>query len=111
MTRSDIFTEEDFNKFISGNKGAVVYFSTPTCNVCKVLKPKIIELLNEKFPLMKFIYVDCDKSKELAAQNNIFAVPTILFFLDGKEILRKSRNVSLAELEFEIARPYSLYFD
>ncbi len=107
----NIFTEEEFKEFISSNKGAVVYFSTPQCNVCKVLKPKLIELLNEKFPLMKFACVDCDKAKELSAQKNIFVVPTILFYLEGSELTRKSRNMSLAELEEEIARPYSLYFD
>ncbi|MHB8581338.1 MAG: thioredoxin family protein [Ignavibacteriaceae bacterium] len=106
----DISSKEELEKFISNNQGVVVYFSTPSCNVCKVLKPKLIELLEVKFPYMIFAYVDCDKSKELAAQNNIFAVPTILFFIDGKEIIRKSRNVSLIELEGEINRPYSLFF-
>ena len=109
--QKDIINEDDFNKFISGNPGAMVYFSTSSCNVCKVLKPKLIDLLNENFPKIKFAYVDCEKSKALAAQNNIFAVPTILFFMDGKEFFRKSRNVSLSEIHNGIARPYSLYFD
>ena len=107
----DLFKVDDYTKFISENPGAVVYFSTPSCNVCKVLKPKILELIDEKYPQLKFAYVDCETSKELAAQNNIFAVPTILFFLDGKEIFRKSRNIGLAELDNDITRPYSLYFD
>mgnify|MGYP003882963289 CR=1 FL=1 len=25
----------------------VLYFSTPTCSVCKVLKPKIIDIINK----------------------------------------------------------------
>lgn len=103
----DIYTEEEFNKFISENLGAVVYFSTPTCNVCKVLKPKLIELLESEFPLMKFGYVNCEKAKVLSAQNNVFAVPTILFFINGKEINRKSRNINLVVLEEELTRPYS----
>ena len=108
---ADLIEEKDYKDFIAGSSGAVVYFSTPACNVCKVLKPKIINLLEDKYPVLKFAYVDCEKSKELAAQNSIFAVPTILFFLDGKEIFRKSRNISLAEFDRDIARPYSLYFE
>ncbi len=108
---TDIFTQGEFKEFIAANPGTVVYFSTPQCGVCKVLKPKVIELLEEKFPLMKFAYVDCEKAKELAAQNNIFAVPTILFFIDGKEIFRKSRNISIAEIEHDVARPYLLFFN
>jgi thioredoxin 1 len=108
--QNNISTTNDFNEFISNNSGAVVYFSTPKCNVCKVLKPKLIELLNKNFPLMKFAYVDCDKAKELAAQNNIFTVPTILFFFDRKELFRKSRNIGLSEIEEDISRPYNLFF-
>lgn len=107
---TDLIEEKDYNNFISANTGAVVYFSTPDCNVCKVLKPKIISLIEDKYPMLKFAYVDCETSRELAAQNSIFAVPTILFFMDGKELFRKSRNISLAEFDRDIARPYSIYF-
>ncbi len=106
-----ITSDKELKDFISDNEGVVLYFSTPQCNVCKVLKPKLIELLNDKFPMMKFSYIDCDQHKELAAQNNIFAVPTILFIIKGKEFIRKSRNVSLSQLEEEISRPYSLFFN
>lgn len=108
--QTDITNEIEFNKFITEYSGTIVYFSTPTCNVCKVLKPKLLEMIGEEFPLLKFAYVDCEKSKELAAQNRIFAVPTILFFLDGKEMFRKSRNIGLSEIHDEITRPYSIFF-
>ena len=109
--QKDILTLDEFDRFINNNEGAVVYFSTPECNVCKVLKPKLIDMLEENFPRMKFAYVNCEASKELAAQNNIFAVPTILFFIDSKEFIRKSRNVNLAELGHELDRPYSMFFE
>lgn len=101
---------EDFNSFAINNDGAVFYFSTPDCNVCKVLKPKIISLLENKFPLMKFAYINLADAKELAAEYNVFTVPTILFYLDGKEYIRKSRNVNLYDLEHELDRLYNLYF-
>ena len=108
--QNNILTEADFNEFILSNSAAVVYFSTPQCNVCKVLKPKLIELLDKKFPLMKFAYVDCNIAKELAAQKHVFTVPTILFFIDSKELFRKSRNIGLSEIEKDISRPYNLFF-
>ena len=109
--QTNLNTFDEFQNFITNNSGAVIYFSTPQCNVCKVLKPKLINLLDQKFPQMKFGYVDCEANKELAAQNRIFAVPTILFFIDGKEFIRKSRNVNLHELTEELDRPYSLFFE
>jgi thioredoxin-like negative regulator of GroEL len=110
-TETTLLTIEDFNEFISKNGGTVTYFSTPTCNVCKVLKPKLKELLVEDFPEMKFAYVNTVEAMELAAQNQVFAVPTILFHLDGKEFIRKSRNVNLNELSEELERPYGMLFE
>ncbi|MBC8215194.1 MAG: thioredoxin family protein [Candidatus Marinimicrobia bacterium] len=74
------------------------YFSTPTCNVCKVLRPKVEDLV-EKSNGWNFQYVDTTQSPEIAGQNLIFAVPTILLIVQGKEVKRFSRNVSLYELE------------
>jgi thioredoxin-like negative regulator of GroEL len=107
MIIKDIFTIEEFNDFIASNEATVVYFSTPECNVCKVLKPKLIEMLKEKFSLFSFAYVDCNTAKELSAQNSIFSVPTIIFYIQGRELFRKSRNINLSELEYELERPYS----
>ncbi len=111
LPQTDLFTIEEYEKFVSENPGAVIYFSTPTCNVCKVLKPKLKELLKEEFPEMKFAYVDCEKAKELAGQNQIFAVPTVQFMLDGREFIRKSRNINLPTLYDELSRPYSMMFE
>lgn len=78
--------------------------------MCKVLKPKLIEMLVQNFPLMNFAYVNCEEAKELAAQQNIFSVPTILFFFEGKEFIRKARYVNLDELKNELDRIYSMIF-
>ena len=95
---------------IKEEKALLVYFSHDNCNVCKVLKPKIHELLTTEFPLMKMYYCDTIESPELAAQNSVFTVPTIIIFFDGKEFIRKSRNIGITELKKEIERPYHLMF-
>ncbi len=105
-----ISTVDEFEEFISKNGGTVTYFSTPSCSVCKVLKPKLKELLSTRFPKMKFGYVNISKAKETAAQNQVFTVPTILFHLDGKEFIRKSRNINLNILTEELERPYKMMF-
>jgi hypothetical protein len=60
---------------------------------------------------MQMYYCDTIESPEVAAQNSIFAVPTLVIYFDGKEYLRKSRNIGLLELQKDIERPYSLMFD
>ena len=104
---------EEINKkshledFIRNNRGVMVYFSTPTCSVCKVLKPKIINLLKDKYTKIKFVYINTESSIELTAQTNVFSVPTILFYVNGKEFLRKSRFINLNELDIQLERIYS----
>ncbi len=110
MTEVTLTSIESYNQFINSNLGTVIYFSTPTCNVCKVLKPKLKELLASEFPEMKFAYINSEEAKELAAQNNVFTVPTILFLFEGKEFIRKSRNINLNNLADELKRPYRLLF-
>jgi len=78
------------------------YFSTPTCNICKVLRPKVEELISEIGDWI-FHYIDTIQSLELAAQQLVFAVPTLIRYIDEKEAQRFSRNVGLSELEFALS--------
>jgi thioredoxin 1 len=95
---------------IEKEKGLLVYFSTESCSVCKVLKPKVSELLLGRFPSMASCYVDTDKSPVLSGQHRIFTVPSILVFFEGKEYFRFSRSIGLHQLEEALDKPYSLIF-
>ena len=90
---------------------SVYYFSTETCGVCKVLKPKLKSFLEENFPKLEMIYVDVEREKELAAQLTTFSVPTIIIYFDDKEFLRYSRNINFDELFQSLERMYNLYFN
>ena len=101
---------EELLKLKEKEPALLVYFSTEACNVCKVLKPKVGELIETGFPKIKAVYVQTDKIPEAAGQNQVFAVPTILVFFEGREYIRKSRNIGIGELQQEIDRPYSMFF-
>ncbi|MCG8578415.1 MAG: thioredoxin family protein [Bacteroidales bacterium] len=87
------------------------YFSHSNCSVCKVLKPKVQLLLSEKFPKMNFEYVDIEKQPAIAAENQVFTVPTLLIYFEGKEYYRFARNVSIGQLKDAIERPYQLLYE
>ena len=103
-----ISTYLEFENCIKENQSVLAYFSHETCNVCKVLKPKVIEMLGLHFPLMKPVFIDTVKSPEIAGQCGVFAVPSIICYFDGKEGFRKSRNIGINELITEIKRPYEM---
>lgn len=96
---------------IHTNSAVLLYVSTENCNVCKVLKPKVVEMINENFPKILYLFVDAETSREAAAQLNVFSVPTIIVYFEGREYIRKSRNVSFAELQDEIERLYNMMFE
>jgi thioredoxin-like negative regulator of GroEL len=106
----EIQSFEEFLKLKEEEPALLAYFSTEACNVCKVLKPKVAELFHAEFPKIKLAYIKSDKLPEVAAQNQVFSAPTILVFFEGRESIRKSRNIGIGELQREIERPYEMIF-
>lgn len=86
----------------------VLYFSSPSCNVCRVLRPKLMEALEKEFPSIGRYHADIALSPDIAAEFQIFSAPTIIVFFEGREFIRKGRAVSVDGLLQEIRRPYEL---
>ncbi|QOY54938.1 thioredoxin family protein [Candidatus Sulfurimonas marisnigri] len=101
-------TIEDIKKIIEENLAVMVYFSAPTCNVCHALKPKLIEAIDANFAKFEIVSVDTSLDQEISTHFSVFAIPTVLIFLDGREFLRKSRHMSVDEIVREIKRPYDI---
>ena len=106
-----IYDLKEVQGLIDGEKAVLLYFSNDACSVCKVLKPRIYQLLKDRFPLLVSRYVDTELSPLIAGQFRVFSIPTILIFFDGKEQVRYSRNIHMHQLEASIARPYGLLFE
>jgi thioredoxin-like negative regulator of GroEL len=88
----------------------VLYFSYQNCGVCKVLRPKVEQMLEKNFPKLTFSYVDIEKSPVIAAGHSVFTVPVILVFFEGQEFYRFARGIGVGELQRSIERPYNLKF-
>lgn len=101
---------QEFTERTSLDLASLFYFSHEDCNVCKVLKPKINDLITKYFPKINLYYIDTKLHQEIAAQNSIFTNPTILVFFDDKEFIRKTRNIGIEELKNLLERPYNLMF-
>ncbi len=82
---------------------SLLYLTTKDCNICKVLKPKIKSLISN-YNLVQGFYYELDEKPALKGEFSVFAVPTILLFIEGKEALRYSRNIDLFDLKLKIER-------
>lgn len=101
-------TIQNIEKTIKENIAVMVYFSAPTCNVCHALKPKLLQELDKNFAAFKVESVDISVEEDIAPHFGVYAIPTVLIFLDGKEFVRKSRHMSVSEVLDEIKRPYEI---
>jgi thioredoxin 1 len=66
----------------------LLYFTSPDCIVCKVLLPKVRDLVVSKFPLLKLHVVDIASNIGMTGKYQIHTVPVILVFFEGKEFIR-----------------------
>jgi len=96
-------TKDQIEKTIQDSLILVAYFSHDACNVCKVLRPKV-KAIAESLDKVSFLYINTHEQPELSGQYLIFAVPTIIVFVDGKEAKRFSRHFGLDELEALLTR-------
>jgi len=102
VSLAPLTTEDALAAQIESGELLVAYFSTPTCNVCKVLRPKVDELCERLG--VPGVFVDTVALPATAGQRLVFAVPTVIVFGDRRELQRYGRHLSLSDLEGTLTR-------
>ena len=97
---------EQLQTTIREEVGVLLYFSGENCNVCHALRPKFKETFEKEFPQLKQIYLDAHENAEISVHFQVFSVPTMIVFMDGREFAREGRSVSLHKLTQQLKRPY-----
>lgn len=100
----------DIQNFIKEHQSVLLYFYNDSCAPCKVLRPKVKELVETEFPEMDFLYLNAEEFPATAAEYGVFASPTILVFFESKEYIRESKNISISELYDKIDRIYKMIY-
>lgn len=101
---------EELYKEVLENPMLLVYSSGGMCSVCTVLKGKV-KIMMHKYPKMKAVEIDGDEHPEITSQLSIFTLPAIAIYINGKEVLREARNISLELLDEKISRLYDLLYN
>ncbi|OIW07023.1 hypothetical protein TanjilG_02657 [Lupinus angustifolius] len=80
-----VLSEDNFEKEVGQDKGALVEFYAPWCGHCKKLAPDY-EKLGSSFKKAKSVVigkVDCDEHKSLCSKYGVSGYPTIQWFPKG----------------------------
>ena len=82
-------TVEEFDAFLSEKKVALVDFWATWCGPCRMVGPVIEKLGDEYAGRANIGKVDVDEQGELAAKFGVMSIPTVVLFVDGKEVERR----------------------
>jgi len=99
---SDIIEIDDdsFEKdVLNSDKPVVVDFWAPWCGPCRAIGPIIEELEKTYGDKVKFVKVNVDENPVSPSKYGIQAIPTLIFFKDGKISEQITGMVSKAKLE------------
>lgn len=96
----EITSYDDMLEILREEENILVYVHTPTCGICLVDFPKILEMTNKmNLPLLK---VDATQASQIVGQLEVFTIPAVILFNNNKEIHRQARIINFEELEYRI---------
>ena len=93
-------TKENYDgEVIKSNMPVLVDFWASWCGPCKMVAPIISQIAEEYNGKVKVCKVNVDDQGELAAQNAIVSIPTVILFIDGKPVKKIVGAHSLDDYE------------
>ena len=74
---------EEYAEIMNSSSPVVIDFHATWCGPCKVLSP-ILEELNDEIEGVEFVKLDVDQHPQIAGQNQVMGVPTVVILKDGE---------------------------
>lgn len=96
------FNDQTAREAIESGKPVVIDFWATWCGPCIKLGPVVEELAEKYGDKVIFGKVNIDDNDEIASENRVRNIPTVLFFKDGAVVERSVGLVKVADLEAKL---------
>ncbi len=90
ITSTQQFEEEVLNS----SKPVFVDFWAEWCGPCRAVSPAVEEVSKEYDGKVDFVKVNVDQNNKLASKYNVFSIPTLAIFQNGKVIAQQAGAAS-----------------
>ena len=92
-------TKDNFEtEVLKSDKKVLADFNADWCGPCKMLRPIIDELAEEK-DNVKIVSINIDNEDELAEKYNVSSIPCLVLFENGEESRRSIGFIPKEEIE------------
>ncbi|WP_157797105.1 MULTISPECIES: thioredoxin family protein [Clostridium] len=105
-----VYLKEEIEGLINDNEILLLYFSSKSCGVCKVIKPELDKVL-KLYPNIKTVQIDVEGNIKLAASYSVFTLPAVIVFVNGKETIREARYINVEEIKNRLDRYYKIIYE
>jgi thioredoxin 1 len=96
-------TDDSFQaEVLESEQPVLVDFTADWCPPCRVMKPVLAELADER-PDLRVVQLDVDAHQQAAARYQVLSMPTFMVFRDGAPVLRLIGARPKARLRAELA--------
>jgi len=106
-----VSSEQELDLVLQANPAVLLLFGGRDCGVCQAIKPQLDKLVQDEFPELVTVYLDCQQEAgTLCAARGIFALPVVQLWFEEKHFQTFTRVFSLGQIRAAAKRPYQLLF-
>jgi len=89
MTTKNITDQNFETEVLKAVKPTLVDFWAEWCGPCRMVGPVVEELAGDYDGKVKFVKVNVDDANALASKYNVFSIPTLMIFNNGKIVAQQ----------------------